>query len=107
MTLKSHKIHFDAFDSGSTVGQYDDAFISVLCYTETPFTVETLTTFMLATGQSYLVCSPSNGMAGYVMLSNAAGEISWEDKEGNRIALSTIRTNDYTVTDIQSFFPFE
>ena len=107
MTLKSHKMHFDAFDSGSSVGQYDDAFISVLCYTETPLTVETLTTFMLATGQSYPVCSPSYGMVGYVMVSNTGGEISWEDKEGNRIALSTIRTNDYTVTDIQSFFPFE
>ncbi len=107
MTLKSHKMHFDAFDSGSSVGQYDDAFISVLCYAETPLTVETLTTFMLATGQSYPVCSPSYGMVGYVMVSNTGGEISWEDKEGNRIALSTIRTNDYTVTDIQSFFPFE
>lgn len=107
MTLKSHKIHFDAFDSDSSVGQYDDAFISVLCYTETPFTVETLTIFMLATGQSYPVCSPSGGMVGYVMVSNTGGEISWEDKGGNRIALSTIRSDDYTVTDIQSFFPFE
>ena len=107
MTLKSHKIHFDAFDSGSEVGTYDDAFISVLCYTETPFTIDTLTTFMLATGQSYPVCSISYGMVGYVMLSNDAGEISWEDKGGNKIALSTIRSDDYTVTDIQSFFPFE
>lgn len=107
MTLKSHKIHFDAFDSGSTVGQYDDAFISVLCYTETHFTVDTLTTFMLATGQSYPVCSPSYGMVGYVRVSNEAGEITWEDKEGNNIALAGIRENSYVVTDIQSFFPFE
>ncbi len=107
MTLKSHKIHFDAFDSGSTVGQYDDAFISVLCYTETHFTVDTLTTFMLATGQSYPVCSPSYGMVGYVRVSNAAGEITWEDKEGNNIALAGINENSYVVTDIQSFFPFE
>lgn len=107
MTLKSHKIHFEAFDSGSTVGQYDDAFISVLCYTETHFTVDTLTTFMLATGQSYPVCSPSYGMVGYVRVSNAAGEITWEDKEGNNIALAGINENSYVVTDIQSFFPFE
>nr|DAU28818.1 MAG TPA: hypothetical protein [Caudoviricetes sp.] len=107
MTLKSHKIHFDAFDSGSTVGQYDDAFISVLCYTETPFTVGTLTTFMLETGQSYPVCSPSYGMVGYVRVSNAAGEITWEDKEGNNIALAGINESSYVVTDIQSFFPFE
>ena len=107
MTLKSHKIHFDAFDSGSTVGQYDDAFISVLCYTETPFTVDTLTTFMLATGQSYPVCSPSYGMVGYVRVSNAAGDITWEDKEGNNIALAGINESSYVVTDIQSFFPFE
>ena len=107
MTLKSHKIHFDAFDSGSTVGQYDDAFISVLCYTETHFTVDTLTTFMLATGQSYPVCSPSYGMVGYVRVSNAVGEITWEDKEGNNIALAGINENSYVVIDIQSFFPFE
>lgn len=107
MTLKSHKIHFEAFDSGSTVGQYDDAFISVLCYTETPFTVDTLTIFMLATGQSYPVCSPSYGMVGYVRVSNAAGEITWEDKEGNNIALAGINKNSYVVIDIQSFFPFE
>lgn len=107
MTLKSHKMHFDAFDSGSSVGQYDDAFISVLCYTETPFTVETLTTFMLATGQSYPVCSPSYGMVGYVRVSNAAGDITWEDKEGNNIALAGINESSYVVTDIQSFFPFE
>nr|DAG57994.1 MAG TPA: hypothetical protein [Caudoviricetes sp.] len=107
MTLKSHKIHFDAFDSGSTVGQYDDAFISVLCYTETHFTVDTLTVFMLATGQSYPVCSPSYGMVGHVRVSNAAGEITWEDKEGNNIALAGINESSYVVTDIQSFFPFE
>lgn len=107
MTLKSHKIHFEAFDSGSKTGQFDDAFISVLCYTETPFTVETLTTFMLATGQSYPVCSPSYGMVGYVRVSNAAGEITWEDKEGNNITLAGINANSYVLTDIQSFFPFD
>ena len=107
MTLKSHKIHFDAFDSGSSIGQFDDAFISVLCYTETHFTVDTLTVFMLATGQSYPVCSPSYGMVGYVRVSNAAGEITWEDKEGNNIALAGINESSYVVTDIQSFFPFE
>lgn len=110
MTLKSHKIHFTAFDTGSSAGPtLEDAFISVLCYTANKFTAATLADFMLATGQSYPVCSPSNGIQGYVFVSDGTGAISWEDKDGNRTDLSndSISNSDYVVTDIQSIFPFE